>query len=246
MTIDSPTEQFGTFNSQDGVVTLETKKHRSGLFHRIGVVDLMSIQECFHNYKEVNVADKIVMDVGANIGGFSFLAAQKGAKEVHCFEPEPHTYAMLVHNVGHLPNIFTHNKALTSSTEDFINFYVGFGVGAPSRASTEFRKGRKCLQANNKNFKEICETIRPEVIKMDVEGGEYDIILDVPECCKEITLEWHGSTPQRQQKFDKVYPLFLQQGWKIVKEKKKEHFKKYALSKGKIPRWSIDGHYVRD
>jgi hypothetical protein len=134
---------------------------------------------------------------------------------------------------------------MTSSTDKFVRFYVGFGRGAPSTASTEARRGRNCIPVKNENFKSFVDSIQPNTIKMDVEGGEYDLVLDIPDSCDELALEWHGSTPSRKQKFKKIYPLFLNMGWKVVKEKKRESFKKYALSKGREPRWAIDAHYRR-
>jgi FkbM family methyltransferase len=238
----------GSFITKTGTLVSQLKTHHSGLLHRPEVVDLLSIQESFLNYKNLIVKDRIVLDAGANIGAFSYFAAKNGAKEIHAFEPEPHTYAMLVENVKNIPDnvsCILYNRALTNSVEEHIPFWVGYGRGGPSTATTEFRRGRNGIVAINENFKKIANEIQPNTIKIDIEGGEYNIVLDIPDSCDELALEWHGSTPDRKRKFKTIYPLFMEKGWQVVFEKKRESFKKHATSKGKEPRWAIDAHYRR-
>jgi FkbM family methyltransferase len=247
MILDESLITPGNVHTGDGIYTSQIKKHHSGLFYRTDVVDLLSIQESFSNYKNVRVYNRIVLDMGANVGGFSWMAANAGASNVYAFEPEPNTFAMLIKNMERFPanSYMLYNRAMTSLYDNYVGLYVGFGRGAPSTASTESRRGRRCIPVKNENFKEFVDTIQPNTIKMDIEGGEYNIVLDIPDSCDELALEWHGSTPERKAKFNKIYPLFMEMGWQVIKEKKRESFKKYALSKGREPRWSIDAHYKR-
>lgn len=46
-----------------------------------------------------SVRDKVFVDIGANIGYFSLLAAKAGAKTVYAFEPVPSTFEILQKNI---------------------------------------------------------------------------------------------------------------------------------------------------
>jgi FkbM family methyltransferase len=238
----------GMYMGPRGLTTSEVKKHRSGMFYRTDVVDLLSIRESFLNYRNVLVTDRIVLDAGANVGAFSWIAGSRGASKVYSFEPEPCTFAMLVKNIELLrqDNVYTlYNRALTHLTTESVNFYVGVGRGAPSMASTIHHRGRARILAKNEHFKTFVDTVRPNTVKMDIEGGEYDIILDIPDSCDELALEWHGATAAKKEKFKQIYPLFLEMGWRVIHEKKREFYKSSARRDGREPNWAIDAHYRR-
>jgi FkbM family methyltransferase len=177
---------YGSFKKKDGEVLLQLKKHKSGIYYREDTSDLLSIRECNRNYKDVSVLDKVVLDLGSNIGGFSYIAAQNGAKAVYSFEPEPHNFSLLEFNLSSFNNCHVYDKVVTNSIEDSIQFYIGYGKGAPSLASTRNVRGRYGISVKNENFKRFVNKINPELIKIDIEGGEYDIISDIPDSCKEF------------------------------------------------------------
>ena len=59
------------------------------------------------------VANSVVIDVGANIGIFSIMAAIFGAREVYAFEPDSINYQKLVGNTEEFKNIKTFKLAVT-------------------------------------------------------------------------------------------------------------------------------------
>jgi FkbM family methyltransferase len=244
MTHDDVSVNIGTFLSKTGIVSLPIKQHRSGLYYRDGILsDLEAIRQCYQNYKDVQVVNRIVLDLGANVGGFSYMALTNGAKEVHSVEPEAHTYAMLVKNVENFTNVSTYNRVVSDSDEKLLSFYVGVGGTAPVLASTSKIRGRKRFDVVNENFKSMVDRIQPTTIKMDIEGSEYKIIKDIPDSCTELALEWHCVNRNEQVLFDQVYPDFIQNnGWTIVNERRHNFFKSNNQN---FARWTIDSHYRR-
>ena len=72
----------------------------------------------------INKGD-VTFDIGANIGSFtqlfSILCGNKG--EVHCFEPIPETFAILMSNINHLQNVKANNLAAGDTNTNMVMNY---------------------------------------------------------------------------------------------------------------------------
>jgi FkbM family methyltransferase len=132
----------------------------------------------------------VVLDVGANIGGFSVYAAQHGA-QVYSFEPEPSNYRLLLRNVP--PAVKTFEVALTDRVERRRLFVRS----SPSHSLYE--RGAEhgsvvvdCLSLGAAI--ERCGLPEVDLLKLDVEGGEYEILYgasDALSAVNEIRMEYH-------------------------------------------------------
>lgn len=233
----------GDFVGKDGLVNYPLSRHRCGLYYRSTLSDKLSIIESLRNYKAVQVQNRTVIDIGANIGAFTHMAVKGNAACVFAYEPEPYTFAMLRHNVGAMPCVLF-NSAVTTSADPLVRFYVGTGNGAPSLASTTPRRGRREIVVNNTFCGEVFSAW-PDTLKIDIEGGEYDLVPHLPKSCDELAIEWHCLDHDQLAAFERVYPRFLKQGWSILRESKREMFKKASKAAGKAPWFTIDGHYRR-
>jgi FkbM family methyltransferase len=133
-----------------------------------------------HNLKDGDV----FVDVGANIGYFSMLAAKQKAGKVLAIEPLPKTYSMLKMNIEH--NLFDSivepfNIALGS--EDGVTKLVT-SLGPKNHIEYEVDKRQENLPTIDvkvikldsllKNREEIN---RIDFIKVDIEGYEYNFLL---------------------------------------------------------------------
>lgn len=153
------------------------------------------IDNAYHVDKEF--ANKNVIDIGANIGAFSLLAAFHHAKKVVSVEPVSKTFNYLVNNIikSEFKQIKPVKKAVTDNSGDFVDIGVNFDSGYDSLYGT-----------SNTNTYESIETITlhdlisefdddPIYLKIDCEGAEYDIILSASledmNRVGEITLEIH-------------------------------------------------------
>ena len=243
--------------TKDGYKSVPVMKHKSGIWYREGSSDEISIKECLSNYKLVNVKNRIVMDLGANIGGFTYMALKAGAKMVYAVEPDKNNFEMVIKNTENYNNCELINAAITDKQYlDELDFYIGLGKAGPVMASLEPTRGRKKINVNNLYAKDYIERVQPEVMKIDIEGGEYDILQYIPESCKELTIEWHCAAPRPKmlELFNEHYPKFMSNGWKIIKEKKKEFFKdpkfytsykQFMKKTSGVPNFVMEGHYVR-
>jgi predicted nicotinamide N-methyase len=63
------------------------------------------------------VCGRTVVDIGANVGAFSMLAAVMGATDVWAYEPHPASFAALQSNVGAAP-IRVRNQAVVGAQPD--------------------------------------------------------------------------------------------------------------------------------
>ena len=68
------------------------------------------ITKIYDKFFKVNEGD-IVVDIGGNLGLFSYYALCKGAKQVYCFEPSPQSYNCIIENFN-LDNLFHYTENL--------------------------------------------------------------------------------------------------------------------------------------
>jgi len=144
---------------------------------------------------------KLVVDIGAHIGGTSIRCARNGSN-VLAFEPEKSNYETLCHNVK------------INELENRIKC-INLGVGTrgdkklflhPKISGTNScLLNQKGLDKNNYQIasfitiKEVFKNYNIEncdLLKMDCEGGEIDIIRDIDDelasKIKQISLEFHS------------------------------------------------------
>jgi len=123
----------------------------------------------------------VVLDVGAYLGYYTFLAArQVGEKgKVYAFEPDPSSYRFLEHNI-HLngySNIVAVSKA-ASSRGRIRNLYLN--TSDPTMTSLLPRKGwEKTVLVECTSLDEFLGDQKVNVIKLDVEGAELSALRGV-------------------------------------------------------------------
>jgi FkbM family methyltransferase len=145
---------------------------------------------------------KVVVDIGANIGAFSILAAWAGA-EVWAFEPEAYNYEVLCYNVEvngfkdriHCLNlavgepgetrlfVHPHNSGATSAYPDLIE---GLDPG-----SFQVVKSISIHEV----FRDHCPG-HCDLLKLDCEGAEHRIVKDLDDSLVsrigQVSIEIHG------------------------------------------------------
>lgn len=159
----------------------------------------------------------IVFDIGAHIGSFSIYAAHKGAK-VYAFEPDEKNFEILLKNIK-LNNLQPQIKALNFGVyryDGIMTFYKGENAAGHSIVAKESEQ--KC-EISVKTLKTVFEELkisRVDLLKIDVEGSEYEIF-------SELGIEEYD-------KIDKIvgeYHLFLDKpGWnfRYIKKLLNSHY----------------------
>jgi FkbM family methyltransferase len=140
-----------------------------------------------------------VIDVGANIGLFSILAASKAAR-VYSFEPFPPTFDWLQRNIHEncLENITAYNYAVGAKPESRV-LHVQPESTANSLFAGQDQTGGQEMVVKCTSLSEIFEVNNLEKVdflKLDCEGSEFEIIFETPKevlkKCDVIVMECHN------------------------------------------------------
>jgi FkbM family methyltransferase len=142
-----------------------------------------------------NVKDgDVVLDIGASTGVISWLAVSSGKKLKHIYMVEPYP---------------TYNEILKENFKDVDNWTLIKKIVSDKEGETKLNWG---LAPDNTilpctTFKKIVEDIpRVDVLKIDIEEGEYDIFTEenleyLNNCVGNIVVEFHTSLPESKEKF---------------------------------------------
>lgn len=173
----------------------------------------------------------IVFDIGANIGFFSLFSASAFPKcTVYSFEPNTENFAIFTQSlqVNKIKNVFSVNAAL-GNEEGILKLYHSRNTGGHSLVNQSGFMQRNKLEQNDfeevkvesfRNFiaKEAIQHI--DFLKMDIEGGEYDILLNLSDNdfkkIKRIAMEYHFVDENRNG--DVLKKLFNHQGYHVEME----------------------------
>jgi FkbM family methyltransferase len=146
-----------------------------GSFSTHGIVEEMMLDDPYH--VEDIYPNDVVIDVGANVGGFTLLAATRTRNRIIAVEPV--LYDVLVENImlnKREKQIIPLKKALGSGEKVYVSW--GEGSYADTITLSELLKlaGGRC-----------------DFLKMDCEGGEWDGILQCDELDKigRAVIEYH-------------------------------------------------------
>lgn len=135
-------------------------------------------------YKIVKPGD-VVVDVGANIGYYTLIAAGLVGKEgkVYAFEPEPSNYKLLTKNVGinSFRNVTAIQKAISDDNGKIRLYLDKVNLGAPSFSEENiFIERGSYVDVETISLDEFFENRKKEekfnFIKIDAEGAEGLIV----------------------------------------------------------------------
>jgi len=134
--------------------------------------------EVMHLMNRVLRLGDVAVDIGANIGVFTlFMSRLVGdSGQVLAFEPGSNNISKLRENVklNGMMNVEIHTVPLWSRNEEVV-LYLRHDSGMNSLRSDEQALSRSRLIAHR--LDEYCATVRPRLIKIDVEGAEAEVLL---------------------------------------------------------------------
>ena len=146
-----------------------------------------------------------IVDLGANIGAFTLFALSRIPKaRVYAYEPNPDSFRFLTKSVER--NGFTSRATL-------VNKAVAGTEGVRTLYVTKELSGTDTLydhRPDNRPVEVLCITLERifeengisicDLMKVDVEGAEYEILLSAPDHIlsriKKIVMEWHLIDPR--------------------------------------------------
>ena len=136
-----------------------------------------------------------IIDIGAHIGSFSYLAYRSGSRSVYAYEIDPwHVEAATV-NLGDMQDgVALHYSAVVRGDEHRASEYrydgawnsFGLTGGVVESKSLDEIINAVCAPGENVRF-----------LKIDIEGGEYPVLYTCTQMdrIEEIAGEWHTMTP---------------------------------------------------
>lgn len=124
--------------------------------------------------------DSIYCDVGAHIGSIVVYVARI-CRQVICFEPDPVAYRYLQWNIelNHLSNVQSFNIALAESfgVQKIVPRVGQLGNSRTSLLDAKDTKnGVDVLTLTWDGFIDISKTGKIDLIKIDIEGGEFELL----------------------------------------------------------------------
>ena len=168
---------------------------------RVRSTDLMALTNVWM-INEYDIEDfkintnETVIDIGAHIGLFSLLVSQfcKTGK-IFSFEPIRENFDLFVSNLelNHIQNVFPFNVGV-SKNSDGLNLFLDDDQSAHSI----FSKSSESISVESTSLQKIFEENKIsscKILKLDCEGAEYEIILNLPttilNMIKRISVEVH-------------------------------------------------------
>lgn len=203
-----------------------TFKVRTGTFDARIVREIWEAKQYTRLPEFVPQEGDFIVDIGAHIGVFSILAAKYGA-EVLAFEPSPENFKILNKNISLNEVLFDENinkrsgtvypmlKAIIGKPETYY-FYKSedeTNTGGGFITTLKNRKNIEGVLIDTNSLEDIfkAHARKCDLLKIDVEGAEYDILYDAPKeifkNIEKIVLEWHGTHEQGEQLRDYMVKL---------------------------------------
>jgi FkbM family methyltransferase len=193
-----------------GLVPESAYQFRNGAQIRIGRgVDHVPIIEIFlrQDYGQIP-DDSVILDLGASIGVFSIYAAST-ARNVRLFayEPMPDFFALMKENIAlnRLEGVVScFNLAVAGEAQERELFASGTDfffptLIPPANDDPSTRKQVTCTTLTNILDSNDLEAI--DIVKMDIEGAEYEILYATPpnyfKRIREIRMEYHNLDYER-------------------------------------------------
>lgn len=154
----------------------------------------------------------LFVDIGANVGHFSLLAAGISKANVIAFEPIPQTFDRLNKNVS-LNNLNDKIETINigiGQENSILNFTTNRGV----MNSVTSKNEAQVIQIQVKRLDEVLKNKFPVFLKIDVEGYEYFVLLGASEVLsnkslKFIIIELNFSTSKYGHTNEKIFELLL-------------------------------------
>lgn len=191
---------------------MKLSKHNNGMYYREWTYDRHTIADATRSYA-YNLIDRddTVMDIGLNIGTFTFFASLI-AERVISYEPELENYRIAELNMMERSNVELINSAVVTGEEKTMRLYMndghpgGYSLHKPGRAHS--------VEVSCVNFEEEVDKYKPQVIKIDCEGEEINLLrVAMPDHVRVLMFEYHFFRKYFRDHFPKIIKILKEQSF---------------------------------
>lgn len=176
-------------------------------------VDKSMILESIVNYDIPNIIyeNKTCLDLGTNIGSFAKIALERGAKMIYGVECDHRNYSIASNNFASELKVNIIHAAVSGSEEETLQIYKSNAKS--NHSSTSIRKRIKTFMeydlVKNYHIKKLLDHVQPEILKIDIEGAEYDIIESVIEYHPDVLfIELHGNNQNTKDAISRISAMY--------------------------------------
>ena len=156
------------------------------------------INKCYTNNISIENGD-VVIDIGANIGFFSYYAIINGASKVYAFEPGLAQSQSIKDNFGDIDTLTIESKAVSNHTDTLTYIQNNtFSVKSTNYINMSNMEDYIITECECVNLMEYCvnnNINKINFLKIDCEGAEYDIFKslsdDFIKNIDKISMEFH-------------------------------------------------------
>jgi FkbM family methyltransferase len=167
--------------------------HEDNIWVRLHTYDKQIVRESRQYLRLQPGARDVLLDIGANIGCVSFRFLQAGVRLAVAVEPEPTNCGILRQNLALATSRVVVLQAAVTSMEGDCRLWINSGRNKGMHSVVP-QRGRRAIVVRTRTLPELIADYRPTLIKMDIEGGEYDLIAALgalPAPVRGIALEMH-------------------------------------------------------
>ena len=147
----------------------------------------------------------IILDIGANIGGFARWARSRWTDStICCYEPIKSNFDLLVENTKDLTNVFCNNVAIGKEFIEQKQMYYGLhNIGEASfyRYGEQSENGELVTVLSGNDLPES------NIVKIDTEGSEIEILESITFEPEVYLIEFHSA--HNRQKVDRMLENYL-------------------------------------
>jgi FkbM family methyltransferase len=161
------------------------------MMNSLGVLNEQFVEEA---YRDLNVENRVVLDIGANIGDTVVYFAIRGAKQVIALEPYPYLYETAKHNISLNKldkKVVLLNNACGDEGQIPLTTQPSSDIGGRMHESKD---GKRIKILTLKSIVDTYE-LKHAAMKMDCEGHEYAIFgsadAETLQAFDEIIIEYH-------------------------------------------------------
>lgn len=209
-------------NKSQNIIVDESSGHTELFDHEFYYHHKGSFEDTFQEifkkgiyaFNSVN-PNPIIIDCGANMGlSLLYFSLNYPSAKIYAFEPDQSVLECLEMNIKayQMRNVELIKKAVWNKTE-ILEFYTDKGMGG--RLLTNYLN-QNPTKVEAIRLKDFIANKQIDFLKMDIEGSEYDVILDCEPILKQIKnifIEYH-SMINEEQKLDDLLLILKRNGFR--------------------------------